>query len=513
MRRLVASMAWMLLVLSLMEGRAAAATLTVCPRGCPYSQIADAVAAAQSGDTIQVAAGTYRGGFTVGVSVKIVGAGADSTVIKGGGPVITIGSFGATTEPTVSIDAVTITGGLTRSSPESVGPCELTALGGGIEIPPKAHFTGGAMVTITNSVITENSAEPSAASLGFACAGGGGIDNYGTLSLMNTTVSDNQVGGRIASRASGAGVLNRGSLSLTNSTVSGNRVTVTGSNACGAGGGGIRSFGALTLSGGAVTDNVVELSSSMNCGESQGGGIYVNNGSASISGTTISANQVSASSRYADAFAFSGGISVDCGAAMMLRDSTVTGNRVTAMTGAASGTANPTAGGIGVCYPGKAMISNTAVTGNIVDASAPAGVASAEAGGIQTGSTVLSDSLVSGNRLAASSETGSASVHGAGIQHGNGTLQVSGTTIIGNAGTATGPNGEALGGGIWNDVFFPGPPSPRLTLVGTTVTSNSLTGSPGIMVHGGGLFTTFTVALTNSTISGNSPDDCFGTSC
>jgi hypothetical protein len=463
-----------------------------------------------------VAAGTYRGGFTVGVSVRIVGAGAGSTVIGGGGPVITIGSFGATTEPTVSIDAVTITGGVTRSSPESI-PCSgqpgVWALGGGVDIPPKANLNGGATVTIANSVITANAAEPAAASNGFACAGGGGIDNWGTLSLMNTTVSDNQVGGRIASHASGAGVLNRGRLSLINSSVSGNRVTVTGSNACGAGGGGIRSFGTLTLSGGAVTDNVVELSSSMNCGESQGGGIYVNNGSASISDTTVSANHVSASSRYADAFAFSGGISVDCGAAMILRDSTVSGNRVTAMTGAASGTANPTAGGIGVCYPGKATISNTTVTGNIVDANAPAGAALAEAGGIQTGSTVLNDSLVSGNRLTASSETGSASVHGAGIQHGNGAMQISGTVISGNMGTATGPSGEALGGGIWNDLFFPGAPSPRLVLVDTKVTNNALSASPGIRVHGGGLFTTFPMALTNRMISGNSPDDCFGTIC
>jgi hypothetical protein len=522
MRRLVASMAWMLLVLWAAEGRANAATLSVCPSGCPYSQIADAVAAAHSGDTIQVAAGTYRGGFTVGVSVKIVGAGAGSTVISGGGPVITIGSFGATTEPTVSIDAVTITGGVTRSSPESIpfsGKAGVWALGGGIEIPPKAHFpNAGATVTITNSVITANSVAPSAASSGFAWGGGGGIDNWGTLSLSNTIVSDNQVGGRIASHALGAGVLSWGTLAVTGSMVRDNRATTTGPNACNgnAAGGGIESFSTLTLSGATVTDNVVELSSSTSsaeCGSAEAGGIFIHDGSASISDTTVSGNQVSATRRYGDASAWSGGIGVLESGTLMLRDSTVSGNHVTAMTAASSGTANPAAGGIGVEYGGKATISNTSLTGNSAEATAPAGAASAEGGGIQTGSTVLSNSLVSGNRLTASSKSGSASVHGAGIQHGNGTLQVSGTTIIGNAGTATGPNGEALGGGIWNDVFFPGPPSPRLTLVGTTVTSNSLTGSPGITVHGGGLFTTFAVALTNSTISGNSPDDCFGTSC
>lgn len=501
----------------LISWRAAAATLTVCPSGCPYSQISDAVAAAHSGDTIQVAAGTYRGGFTIGVSVKIAGAGAGSTAISGGGPVITIGSFGATTGPTVSIDAVTITGGVTRSTPESVGHCQLSAFGGGVEIPPNAHFNGGATVTITNSVITANAAEPAAASNGFACAGGGGIDNWGTLSLSNTTVSDNKVGGRLASHALGAGVLNWGAASLTDSTVSGNRGATTGPNSCNgnATGGGIISYSKLSVSGGAVTDNVVELSStisSANCGQAEAGGIRIHNGTASISGTTISGNQAVATSRYGDASSFGGGIAVDVGT-FMLQDSTVSDNLAAATTGAANAIANPTSGGIGIGFPSHATISNTSITRNVVSATAPSGSAVAEAGGIQTTSTVLSDSLVSGNRLTASSNTGSASVHGAGIQHGNGTLQVSGTTISGNTGTATGPSGEALGGGIWNDLFFPGPPSPRLALVDTKVTNNALSASSGLTVHGGGLFTTFAVALTNSTISGNSPDDCFGTSC
>jgi hypothetical protein len=59
----------------------------------------------------------------------------------------------------------------------------------------------------------------------------------------------------------------------------------------------------------------------------------------------------------------------------------------------------------------------------------------------------------------------------------------------------------------------PPPPIPHLTLVGTRVTNNSLPASQSIAVHGGGLFTTFAVALTNSTITGNSPDTCFGTTC
>jgi len=42
------------------------------------------------------------------------------------------------------------------------------------------------------------------------------------------------------------------------------------------------------------------------------------------------------------------------------------------------------------------------------------------------------------------------------------------------------------------------------------VTNNSLTGSPGITLQGGGLFTTLPVTLHNSVISGNIPDQCFG---
>ena len=47
-----------LFVMLLTAGTAAAATLTVCPSGCQYTTIADALAAAADGDTIQVAAGT-----------------------------------------------------------------------------------------------------------------------------------------------------------------------------------------------------------------------------------------------------------------------------------------------------------------------------------------------------------------------------------------------------------------------------------------------------------------------
>jgi hypothetical protein len=64
---------------------AQAATLDVCPSGCPYTTIQQALAAAASGDTISVAPGTYPGGFTIGKNVTVVGSGAGQTSVMGAG--------------------------------------------------------------------------------------------------------------------------------------------------------------------------------------------------------------------------------------------------------------------------------------------------------------------------------------------------------------------------------------------------------------------------------------------
>src|SRR5204862_1601042 len=122
------------------------------------------------------------------------------------GAVVTIGERGTAPDPRGSVEGVTVTGGVTRSSPESMpftGQDGVFAAGGGVEIPPNADFSGGATVTIANSVITGNRVAPSdTAPFGppcpggpcpFAFAGGGGIDSWGTLTLSNTTVSDIRV--------------------------------------------------------------------------------------------------------------------------------------------------------------------------------------------------------------------------------------------------------------------------------------------------------------------------------
>ena len=79
-----------------------------------------------------------------------------------------------------------------------------------------------------------------------------------------------------------------------------------------------------------------------------------------------------------------------------------------------------------------------------------------------------------------------------------------------NRGTATGLSGFAQGGGIWNGHLFGEPDSP-LTLVKSRVTRNVLSGSSGVTLQGGGIFTPgFPLTLTNSSLTHNTPDDCFG---
>src|SRR5262249_41377765 len=153
--------------------------------------------------------------------------------------------YGATSEPTVSIDGVTITGGVTRSSPESVpddGKEGVLAAGGGVEIPRNADSSGGAAVTVSNSVITGNRVAPPATvpsgravcpsgPCPKALAVGGGIDNWGTLTLAGTTISNNRVGtasglSDLASDADAGAIENEdtaGPLTISNSVISGNQ--------------------------------------------------------------------------------------------------------------------------------------------------------------------------------------------------------------------------------------------------------------------------------------------------
>src|SRR3954447_15079816 len=138
-RGLVAAVTMTASIAGVASGSAAAAERCVGPAPGCFGTLPAALAAAHDGDTIRLSRGTFRGGITVAKSVHIVGAGRSRTTIAGGGPVLTLGEFGAEHPPTIGIRDLTVTGGHTTSSPESVpftGEEGVIAAGGGISIPP-----------------------------------------------------------------------------------------------------------------------------------------------------------------------------------------------------------------------------------------------------------------------------------------------------------------------------------------------------------------------------------------
>src|SRR4029077_16477309 len=143
--------------------------------------------------------------------------------------------------------------------------------GGGI-------YNGGGTVGVNNSSVSGNNAgDPDPFPLGF----GGGISNYGTLTITNSTINSNQC------VQAGGGILNSGTLTITNSTVSGNGATGQHDGQPWGHGGGIS--GVATLNNSTISNNYASLSA----GGIEGGGaigntILNNNSGANITGTMTS---------------------------------------------------------------------------------------------------------------------------------------------------------------------------------------------------------------------------------
>jgi hypothetical protein len=478
--------------------------------GC-YGTIQPAVDAAPQGATITIGPGTFTGGITIAKSLTLRGAAAAATVISGGGPVLTIGTAGALTEPTVSLSGVTITDGFNTAP---------FAFGGGVSVPPSASGLG-ATVTISDSVVSDNRAAPATTVPGCgpfprADASGGGIDNFGTMTLDRVLVSNNEAGSAVTSDADGGGILNeRGALlALHAVVVSGNTAYVLPPNGRFAAGGGIftRRGSSVTINHSAVLRNTVDYRTSVpadnDCGGiAQGGGIKIGGDPSThvtIADSTISQNSVRAESTNGDLIAFGGGIEDD--GTLTLTTSTIADNR---LTGVGPVGVFLDSGGIEVFDPGVATISGTRITGNTVAATA-GGQALAQGGAMLAAGTqpiTIDDSVIVGNSATSTSLSGTAEVEGAGLLNG-GLLQLNRVQVSDNAGGAKGGAGHAQGGGIWN-----GSPygfSVALSARNVSITRNALHANVGVPIRGGGLYLALPAVLIDSTITKNAPDNCFG---
>ena len=426
----------------------------------------------------------------------------------------------------------------------------MIALGGGIAIPPgqfiqdEERFAYGATVKVTDSIISGNRVGPSATvpfgppcpggPCPFAFAGGGGIDNWGALTLERTEVSNNRAAG-VASDAIGGGIDSPlGSLDLRNSTITGNRAIAGVPNGRYAEGGGIFTGGLLSndapvtvrVRGGSISGNEASLTSKLpffvkgDKGQSidmnaNGGGAHFGRGSTiSISHARINENKLSVDDPNGEPYAFDSALHFSEDSTIDLSHSTIEDNQVRARVGSSEHT-GPSGDAIGIDGPSKGgpgpqTISHVRFTGNTTLVTSEDGEAWAGTGAIFNGSaTRLTHSVISGNRVTARSAEGSAIAFGGGIVNGGPRLVLQHDLIEDNHARATGPDGFARGGGIWNGFPFLEKP-PRLTLEHTRVIGNTLSASPGLPVEGGGLFTTFPVTLDHSRIAHNLPDQCFG---
>lgn len=100
------------------------ATWVVCPEGCPFTDIQEAIAAAAPGDTILIEPGTYHGDVWLKKPLDVRGAGPEPSVIAG-----YVYVLGATQ---VTLSGLTIRGGirLEDSSGVAVANCAVDGSGG-----------------------------------------------------------------------------------------------------------------------------------------------------------------------------------------------------------------------------------------------------------------------------------------------------------------------------------------------------------------------------------------------
>jgi hypothetical protein len=500
-------------------------TLCVGGPGC-FASLQAALDASHDGDTIHLGRGTFAGGVTITTSVTLRGAGANVTSISGGGPVITIGAFDATTEPTVTLDKLTVRDGLTTTVNLPGQTFPYLAYGGGILIPYAHDRTPGATVTISNSVITHNRVEPSASiPLPIGIAGnaeGAGIFNLGVLSLLNDQITGNTATGANSSSDNAGGVFTAfAPLTMTNTNVTGNSVVgAQFGQLSNAGGIIVGDSSSLTMNGGEISDNTVSLNSDFPPEVDTvafAGGLWVSDGatSATVSHARLSNNTVSAATVTGSTTGYGGAIATD--ASLTLSDSVVSGNHVTVTADTPPNTLGSVfAASGGLDLAGAATITRTIVVNNTVDVSSSTGVVLAVSGGISTLSPpdqpiAISDSVVSANTVTATAASGAAIAQGGGISN-NGTLSVTRTAITGNTATAKSPGAVSQGGGIYNSTV-PGTDLPIvLTLTDTLILANRLTTNAGGTRQGGGLYTTVPVTITRGRILANSPDQCFGCS-
>ena len=297
----------------------------------PCKSIGTTISRSASGDTIELAAGTYGEVLTITKDLTLIGSGADRTAIDANhlGTVLTVQALAQVTLNGISLQngnggssggihnyygAVTLIDSIVRNNYAlngfgggiyNRGPLIITnsivednsapIAGGGIynaEGPVtiydsiirhnSAAYTRSALVstygggiandgpmTVYNSIISENSSYSST-----VLSIGGGIANVSLLTIKDTLISDNQTVGI------GGAIHNWGTVNLQGATMSGNTASRFIPRADGGLGGGIYNLSLFTISNSTLNGNDAD---------DTGGAIW-SSGTISITNVTISDN-------------------------------------------------------------------------------------------------------------------------------------------------------------------------------------------------------------------------------
>ncbi len=299
---------------------------------------------------------------------------------------------------------------------------------------------------------------------------GGGIDNMGTLTVIDSTLSDNSAStSALEYGGSGGGIYNGGTMTLTGSAVNGN----TAANDYGG-----SSFGVLGVGGGIdnlgelmVTDCAFNRNTTGGAGGNggSGGGIY-NGGELTITGSALNGNFAN------DSFgnAVGGGI-----------DNTTTGTLTVIGSTFSDNSAIGSGNGASVGYGGGIYNDGTVnVTASVLSGNAVTFEFSSGGGGIYNGGTLTVTGSTLNDNSAANFFVSSLGNLGAGGIDNTGTLRITSSTLLSNSSTYGGN-----GGGILN--------SGTLMLTDCTLSRNAAIG------NGGGISNSGTLSLTDCTLSGN----------
>jgi hypothetical protein len=245
--------------------------------------ISNALSLTLPGDSIFVAPATYHETLFIYFNLEIMGSGAKTTIVDGGGVNSQVVVVGSEPKVPVTLSQMTFRNGAGQEDGGGIYNCfgTLTVIDsiitGNRIVNGNGSFGYGAGIyncpsstlTLINTTISNNSALI-----------GGAICNGGTLTIMDSTIS-----GNVARQHEGGGIANYGTLTITNSTFSGNvaRSSLLGSLAGGILNGGLfQSTGTLVINNSTLSGNVAH--------GGKGGGIFNVKGSTVVFQNSILAN-------------------------------------------------------------------------------------------------------------------------------------------------------------------------------------------------------------------------------